>query len=104
MKKRVPVFYACALVTCTWLLVAGFAAGDALIKVTTTIALLGLVLEALLMLRRSVPINEAIASWTSLDPPADWRAYRMRWSIVLAWRQVVLGSAFTSLLIGAAFR
>ena len=103
MKKRVPVFYLIALVTCVWLLAAAFAAGDSLLEKTTMVALVGLVLEVVLMLRGSVPINETIASWRSQDPPANWESYRAQWSTILLWRQIALGASFTSLLIGAAF-
>jgi uncharacterized membrane protein len=47
-----------------------------------------------------VPINNRIASWEKLTPPADWKLYRSRWDLLHRWRVVVLAIAFVLLIVG----
>ena len=47
-----------------------------------------------------VPINNRIASWEKVTPPADWKTFRSRWDVLHRWRVLLLTIAFASLLVG----
>ncbi len=46
-----------------------------------------------------VPINNRIASWEKVAPPADWKTFRCRWDMLHRWRVVLLTIAFASLIV-----
>ncbi len=47
-----------------------------------------------------VPINNRIASWEKVTPPADWKTFRSRWDLLHRWRVVLLTIAFAFLIVG----
>ena len=47
-----------------------------------------------------VPINNRIASWEKVTPPADWKRLRGRWDLLHRWRVVLLTIAFLFLIVG----
>jgi uncharacterized membrane protein len=47
-----------------------------------------------------VPINNRIASWAEVTPPADWKTFRRRWDLLHRWRVVLLTIAFAFLIVG----
>jgi hypothetical protein len=47
-----------------------------------------------------VPINNRIASWETVTPPADWKTFRGRWDLLHRWRVVLLTIAFLFLIVG----
>ena len=47
-----------------------------------------------------VPINNRIASWAEVTPPADWKTFRRRWDVLHRWRVVLLTTAFAFLIVG----
>ena len=47
-----------------------------------------------------VPINNRIASWEKVTPPADWKTFRGRWDLLHRWRVVLLTLAFLFLILG----
>ena len=47
-----------------------------------------------------VPVNNRIASWEKVSPPADWKTFRSRWDMLHRWRVAVLTIAFTFLVVG----
>ena len=47
-----------------------------------------------------VPINNRIASWEKVAPPADWKKSRNRWDQLHRWRVVLLTIAFGLLIVG----
>ena len=47
-----------------------------------------------------VPINNHIASWEKVTPPADWKTFRSRWDMLHRWRVVLLTIAFAFLIVG----
>src|SRR5258706_16466073 len=47
-----------------------------------------------------VPINNRIASWAEVPPPADWKTFRSRWDLLHRWRVVLLTIAFAFLIVG----
>jgi len=47
-----------------------------------------------------VPINNRIASWAMVTPPADCKTFRSRWDLLHRWRVVLLTIAFAFLIVG----
>ena len=47
-----------------------------------------------------VPINNRIAAWEKVTPPADWKAFRCRWDLLHRWRVALLTIAFAFLIVG----
>lgn len=47
-----------------------------------------------------VPINNRIASWEKVAPPADWKTFRCRWDLLHRWRVALLTIAFAFLIVG----
>ena len=47
-----------------------------------------------------VPINNRIASWEKVTPPADWKTFRSRWDMLHRWRVALLTIAFAFLIVG----
>jgi hypothetical protein len=47
-----------------------------------------------------VPINNHIASWEKISPPADWKTFRSRWDLLHRWRVLLLTTAFAFLIVG----
>jgi uncharacterized membrane protein len=47
-----------------------------------------------------VPINNRIASWGKVTPPADWKTFRSRWDMLHRWRVVLLTIALAFLIEG----
>jgi hypothetical protein len=103
MSRRVSVIYVTALLTSVALLGLAYLAANGLVLATTALALLGLIADAVYMVRENVPINQVMDGWSLSDYPADWHTYRDRWLGLLAYRQVFLTLAFGSLLVGAVF-
>ncbi len=46
-----------------------------------------------------VPINNRIASWENVTPPADWKTSRRSWDLLHRWRVVLLTIAFAFLIV-----
>ena len=58
------------------------------------------VLASVYSITTLVPINNRIASWTKVTPPADWKTFRSRWDLLHRWRVVLLTIAFAFLIVG----
>lgn len=104
MSKRVPVIYGGAVITALLLLVLSARLPNRTIAVTTTVALLCLVIDVIFMMRENLPINAVTDRWSTTNYPDDWGQYRTKWFAIFAYRQVVLLVGFSSLLIGAVFQ
>ena len=102
MVRRIPVIYGSALLALIALLVLSLRSGSGLLALAAGVALAGLLVDAVLMLRVSVPINTRIDAWTVADQPADWQEHRARWFAIFAYRSAALLAGFASLLAGAA--
>ena len=48
-----------------------------------------------------VPVNNRVASWEKVAPPADWKTFRCRWDMLHRWRVMLLTMAFAFLIVGA---
>jgi hypothetical protein len=104
MTRRVPVIYASALATLLLLLVLSLRMPNWIGLVTTSIALLCLVIDVFFMLRANVPINGVIDQWSPSQYPEDWERYRAQWFASFAYREIALLVGFLSLLVGAVFQ
>ncbi len=104
MDRRIPVIYLTTLVTTLVLLALSWRASTWTVLVTTIVALVCLVADAVLMVRKNVPINGAMARWSTTDHPADWDVYRSKWFAIFGYRQIVLVVGYVSLLFGAVFQ
>ncbi len=76
---------------------------NSLVSITSTIALVALVIEILLTLKGNLPINDVINTWSADTIPANWTDSRDKWFTIFQYRQIASISGFVSLLIGAVF-
>ena len=104
MTRRVPVIYLSALATVLLLLVLSLRIRNWNGLITSTVALLCLVIDIFFMMRENVPINGVIDQWSTTNYPEDWEHYRTKWFAIFAYRQVVLLVGFFSLVVGAVFQ
>jgi hypothetical protein len=103
MNRRIPAIYATALMAVLLLLVLSLRGGSWTGAVATAVALVCLVVDVVLMLRESAPINGVMDRWSTTAYPEDWADYRETWLAVFARRQVALVVGFSSLLVGAVY-
>ena len=101
MTERLPIIYLSTLLAVLVLLVVSWRISNWYLVLSTTIALLCLLVDVRFMLGENVPINGVIDQWTPTSYPADWESYRAKWFAIFRYRQVVLLVGFFSLLIGA---
>lgn len=71
--------------------------------ISAAIGLLALVIDLLLTVKGSLPINDVINTWSAENYPANWADYRDKWFTVFQYRQMVNITGFLSLLVGAIF-
>jgi hypothetical protein len=98
-KTLAPIYLATLVCTVLSVIVHGGAA-----RGFAVLALAALLVEAWLMLKRSVPINASMQGWTPDAPPADWQDTRAEWLAVFARRQVAVAIGFMATLLGALVR
>jgi hypothetical protein len=104
MNRRLPAVYATAFATSLVSLLLAIRLSSWSVLITAALALLCLVLDVILMLRASLPINGILDRWSTTNHPENWADYRERWFAVFAYRQAVLLIGFLGLLLGAGFR
>lgn len=100
MNRRLVPLYVATLVSA--LLLCGLAAraGALGLALGSAGAIVGLAIDAVLAVRRNVPINNVMDTWNTADLPAEWADHRRRWRDAFATRQAVLAAAFACLLTG----
>ena len=100
LRRTLPRVYVGALVFTVLpvVLATGAARGFAIV------ALAALCAEAWLMLKRSVPLNDRMQTWTPDAVPADWQETRAAWLAVFRRRQIVVAIGFVATLLGALAR
>lgn len=74
-----------------------------LLFITAVIAYIAFWLDAVLMLKGNMPINNSINTWTPEQYPSDWEQYRDKWLSVFQKRQILNSIGFLSLLTGVIF-
>ena len=100
MNVRLVPLYGATLLSTLVLVWAAFARGERLLAAAALIALAGLVVDAIVAVRRNVPINTQMDGWSLTNAPSDWEAHRARWTAAFSTRQVVLAVAYAALLAG----
>jgi hypothetical protein len=100
MNVRLLPLYGATLASTGLLAWLAFARDELLLGAAALAALAGLVADAILAVRRNVPINTQMDAWDPATPPADWEAQRARWREAFATRQAVLSIAYALLLAG----
>ena len=68
--------------------------------ITAAIAFAALVIDTLLTVKGSLPVNDIINSWTAGNIPASWTELRDKWFTIFQYRQIANITGFVSLLIG----
>lgn len=100
MNVRLVPLYGATLVSALLLAWAAFARDERGLGAAALIAAAGLVADAILAVRRNVPINTLMDGWAPTDGPADWETHRAHWTAAFATRQLVLAVAYAALLVG----
>ena len=101
MNVRLVPLYGATLASALVLAWAAFARSEIPLGAAALIAAAGLVADAILAVRRNVPINTLMDGWSPAHAPSDWEAQRARWTAAFAVRQLVLSLAYAALLAGA---
>lgn len=76
---------------------------SSMIFITSSIAFLALLADAILTLKGNMPLNVIINSWSPANPPSDWKGIREQWFAVFQYRQVLNITGFISLVVGVVF-
>jgi hypothetical protein len=71
--------------------------------ICSIISLVSLIIDVALTLKRNVPLNKIINSWTASDYPVNWKEYRSKWFSIYNLKQVANITGFISLLAGLIF-
>ena len=71
--------------------------------ISAAIGLLALVIDVLLTVKGSLPINDVINTWSADHYPANWAYFRDKWFTIFQYRQMANIAGFLSLLLGAIF-
>lgn len=100
IAPRLIRLYLATLVVTVALAAVSFANGAGSLAGGATIAALCLVGDAVLAVKRNVPINAVMDSWTTTHYPDDWASHRARWNEAFAIRQIVLSAGFLALVFG----
>jgi hypothetical protein len=74
-----------------------------LLFISSIIALVTLVTDAVIAVKGNVPLNNYINSWTSNEYPVNWKQYRNKWFNLYHIRQALNITGFVSLLAGLIF-
>lgn len=104
LKLRLKLLYYGTLLTAvlvTWFAVA---ASAPLQIVTASIALIALIVDIIIAIKRNVPINKIINNWDAAKYPRHWQLIRRKWFYFYTIRQVVGIIGFLSVLVGLVFR
>lgn len=100
LRRRLPPIYLATLGCVVLSVLLGHGAA----RVWAAIALAALGAEAWLMLKRSVPLNDRMQTWTAETIPADWHDTRAAWLAVFTRRQIAVAIGFVATLLGALTR
>lgn len=93
------------LVVAAGLTLLAAVAGRGAVAVLGGVALAAAVVGLVAVLRGDLPVNQRMATWSAVDPPADWQAERARWERWFAVRPAataVAAAASTAALVVAS--
>lgn len=77
--------------------------GVGLLAVTTIISYVAFWVDAIIMLKGNMPINNLINTWSKENYPDNWVSYRDKWLYVFRLRQIANITGFIALLGGIVF-
>jgi hypothetical protein len=97
------VMYSALMTSLLWCL-ANLGSPASLTFITAVISLIALVTDTILAVKRSIPLNRIINSWSPSQLPEDWKEIRASWLYVFQFRQIANILGFISLLIGVVWR
>lgn len=100
LKRSLPPLYVATLVATVLAVLAAAGPGRRM----AVLALGALLVEAWLMLRRSVPINARMQTWSPAAPPDDWQRTRAEWLAVFRERQIAVAIGALATVLGALAR
>lgn len=103
MRENFKYVVYVALLSSLALMLATIKNPGSLSFITSAIAFVALVVDTLLTVKGSLPINDVINTWTADSYPANWSEYRTKWLTVFQYRQLANITGFLSLLIGGVF-
>jgi hypothetical protein len=103
MRANFKYFIYIVLISNLTLIILTIQSPESLIFITSTIAFLGLLVDTVLTVKGSLPINDIINTWTSDTIPKNWTDYRKKWLNIFQYRQIANIIGFVSLLIGVVF-
>lgn len=104
MTARLPAVYLAALGSALALSALAGWRGASGLAIGGVAAAASVALDAVLAVKRNVPVNTEIRAWNPAAPPADWAEVRARWRAAFAVRTVVLCTGLVALGAAAMFR
>jgi hypothetical protein len=93
-----------ALLANLLLIVSNFKNVGSLLFITSAIAFVALIIDAMTAVKGNIPINTIISTWSPDNYPTNWEDYRTKWLSIFQYRQLANITGFVSLLIGAVFK
>jgi hypothetical protein len=72
--------------------------------ITSAIACVALWVDVYVMMKRNIPLNRFIQTWTPENYPVNWKTYRAVWFSHYHRRQVACIIGFVSLVTGIVFK
>jgi uncharacterized membrane protein len=102
---RIPLqaLYYGTLLSVALLMVFSFLSHAPLLFTSASIALLALIADVVISLKRNIPINNLINKWDPQAYPRHWQLIRRKWFYFYHIRQAVGIVGFISLLVGVVF-
>lgn len=92
-----------SLVTSTLFSLLCSAEPGSLLFISSLIAWILLIVDVVLTLKGSMPLNNIINEWSADNYPQNWSSYRAEWLDIFRKRQIAITCGFISLLAGVAF-
>ena len=103
LRVRLQALYYLTLLSGALLVVFAFRSPSQLLFFMACIAFAALLADAMISLKRNIPINNLINKWDPQAYPRHWQLIRRKWFYFYHIRQAVDIVGFISLLIGVVF-
>jgi hypothetical protein len=100
IEKPLIRLYVITLLAAIALSVLAFVQGARGLALGSGIAAICLAVDAVLAVKRNVPINTIMNAWSTSDLPEEWATYRAHWNAAFTARKVVLAAGFLALVAG----
>jgi len=103
MRSSLKYVIYLALVSNLTLVILTIKNPGSLLFVAAVISFVFLIIDILLTLKASLPINDIINSWAPNNIPSNWQEFRMKWLTIFQYRQIATITGFVALIMAAAF-